>query len=232
MIVNKLASAALNDIISGLSGTTATINVPVRQLEDELVLTRLSIIHQYALKNLLPTKDLYYSLNCIEVDCKSLDKCCLADDSDVVMAHFEIPQIATVAGDDAIGYIGSTDKSLKFKVYTTPQFKYHKYKRRGNNKPYVYIDPTPNENNMLDGYIFNAPMLERLSVMAIFKDPRQVEQLSCCGFSEQDNFSDIALETKDTVVNKYVKYYRSLLNPPYPNVQTPNGTLIGSPQPS
>ena len=228
MIVNKLASAALNDIISGLSGVTATINIPIEQLEDEIVMTRLAIIHQYALKNLLPFKDLYTSLNCIEVDCKSLDKCCVADSDDTVMAHFEIPQIANVAGEEAIGFIGSTDKEIKFKVYTSPQFKYHRYKRRGQNKPYVYIDMSPNENNRLDGYIFNAPMLERLSITAIFKDPRQVEELSCCGYAETDNFSDIALETKDTVVKKYIQYYRQLIVPPYPNVQTPYDQQIGT----
>lgn len=227
MIVSKLASAVFNEVVSGLSGVTATISIPMQQLEDEIVLARLQIIHQYALKNLLPTKDLYDSLNCIKTDCKSLDKCCECS-NDELIAHFEIPQIATVAGDEAIQYLGSTDKQVKFKVYTSPIFKYHKYKTRGKNKPYVYIDPTPNENNMLDGYIFNAPFLERLSVIAIFKDPRQVEQLQCCGYSEMDNLSDISLETKDIVVKKYIQYYRQLINPPYPNVQTPGGVILGA----
>jgi hypothetical protein len=43
---------------------------------------------------------------------------------------------------------------------------------RGKDKPYVYIDTTPNENNMYDAFVFNAPLLKRLSVVAIFKDLR------------------------------------------------------------
>jgi hypothetical protein len=37
---------------------------------------------------------------------------------------------------------------------------------------------------MYDAFLFDAPMLERLTVIAIFKDPRQLEKFTCCGFSE------------------------------------------------
>jgi hypothetical protein len=50
----------------------------------------------------------------------------------------------------------------------------HKFLRRGAEKPYVYIDTTPNENNMYDCWIFNAPLLKKISVIGIFKDPRQL----------------------------------------------------------
>jgi hypothetical protein len=33
---------------------------------------------------------------------------------------------------------------------------------------------------MYDGWIFNAPMLEVISVVGIFKDPRQIEDYACC----------------------------------------------------
>jgi len=71
-------------------------------------------------------------------------------------------------------YIGSVDRQNSFNFYLSPNYTnlYQQYKRRGKDKPYVYIDPAPNENNMLDGYIFNAPLLKTISVVAIFKDPR------------------------------------------------------------
>jgi len=49
---------------------------------------------------------------------------------------------------------------------------YHKFRKRGKNKPFVFVDTTPNENGMYDAYIFNAPMIKQVSVVAIFKDPR------------------------------------------------------------
>lgn len=222
MIVSKLASAIWNDIIGGLQGYEASINMSIEQLEDEVVEERLLIIKQYILKNLVPRKDLFYSLNCIELDCKSLDKCCLSEDNySAPIAHFEIPQIINDFGEQAIEFIGSTDKQVKFKVYTSTQFKFHKYKTRGSKKPFVFIDTTPNEHNFYDCYVFNAPLLERLTVIAIFKDPRQVEEVACCNFSEADNMSWIASEVKNSLITKKLKYYRQFIPQPLPNTQNP-----------
>jgi hypothetical protein len=46
------------------------------------------------------------------------------------------------------------------------------YRKRGKYKPFVYIDTTPNERGMYDCFIFNAPLIKEVSVVAIFKDPR------------------------------------------------------------
>lgn len=226
MIVSKIADAIRNDVQGGLAGYNATVNMSLEQLEDEVVEERLLVIKQYAKQNLIPKKELMYSLNCIPVDCKSLDKCCEASEYDEPVAHFEVPQILTDYGEEGIEFIGSTDKKIKFKVYTNRNFKFHKYKARGANKPYVYIDTTPNENNLYDGYIFNAPLLERLTVIAIFKDPRQVAELACCDYTDADNFTFIATEVKKNLINKKLNYYRQLH--PYPillqstqNDQTP-----------
>jgi len=53
--------------------------------------------------------------------------------------------------------------------------KYHKYRRRGKSRPYVYIDMSPNENGMYDCFVFNAPLLKQVSIVAVFKDLRQLE---------------------------------------------------------
>nr|DAU17917.1 MAG TPA: hypothetical protein [Bacteriophage sp.] len=42
----------------------------------------------------MPTKDLYLSINCIPVDCKSIDRCRCSKENpcaDPPIAHFEIP---------------------------------------------------------------------------------------------------------------------------------------------
>lgn len=220
MIVSKLASAIYNDIIGGLAGYEATINMSLEQLEDEVVEERLSIIKQYSMKNLIPRKDLMYSLNCIEVDCKSLDKCCEYDlDDDELVAHFEIPQIVNDFGEEAIEFIGTTDKQIRFKVYNSLNFRFHKYRMRKKKRPFVYIDTTPNEHNYYDCYLFNAPFIERVSIVAIFKDPRQVADLSCCKFKEADNFTWIATEVKQSLIKKKLAYYRQYYPQPQQNDQ-------------
>nr|DAR62391.1 MAG TPA: hypothetical protein [Bacteriophage sp.] len=44
---------------------------------------------------------------------------------------------------------------------------------------------------MIDGYIFNAPLLKMISVVAVFKDPRQLEGFGCCEELYDDNYNFI-----------------------------------------
>jgi hypothetical protein len=229
MNIKALSSAIYNDIVAGLSGYEASMNMSLEQLEDEIIQVRLEIIKKYAMKNLIPKKDLYQSINCIQLDCETLDKCCVRHDYDQVQLHFEIPQIVNDFGEDAIGYIGSTNKQLQFKVYTNTNFGNHKYKMRGSQKPFVYIDTTPNKNNLYDCYVFNAPMLERLSVIGIFKDPRQLQfdQFKCCPTENQDedfipeNLTWLTSEIKETLVKRKLVYYRQYYQQSQPNDQVP-----------
>lgn len=149
-MVEKLAAAIYNDVMSGLSGITSSPTMSMQQLEDDVVDERLQIIKEYSLKNLIPRSDLLMSINCIETDCKSLDKCPCGTDISAPEIHFQIPQIVNDFGKSAIEYIGSVDKKVPFTVYTNYNFKYHKFKRRGADKPFVFIDTTPNENNKYD----------------------------------------------------------------------------------
>ena len=172
MIVHELASAIKNDVVAGLAGIVSNPTISMEQLEQDVIDERLSIIKSYAIKNLIPKKDLYIAITCIELDCKPLSKCCESQQYGAEYPHFEIPQLVNDFGDDAISFIGSIDREISFKVYTDKSYRYHKYKMRGKDKPYVFIDTTPNENNMYDGWVFNAPLLERLTVVGIFKDLR------------------------------------------------------------
>jgi len=219
--LDKITSAVYLDIMSGLAGLTSNPTISFDQLTDDIVEERLLIIKQYSQKNLLPREDLLYSLNCIPVDCKSLDNCCTSSlNRSKPVAHFELPQIVNDFADDAIEFIGSTDKEIQFRVYRSTFWQFNQYRRRGKEIPFVYIETAPNKNNMYDAYIFNAPLLKMVSVIAIFKDPRQLEQYDCCGdLEEKENLSFINAEVKKNVTEKKLKYYRQLLIPPQPNNQ-------------
>lgn len=220
-MVSKLAYAIYNDIVSGLVGITSNPTISIEQLEDDVVDERLQIIKEYSLKNLIPKKDLFMSINCIDIDCKSLDKCDCGTDLTTPELHFQIPQLINDFAEDAIEYIGSINREVEFKVYTDKSFRYHKYKRRGSNKPFVYIETTPNENNMYDGWIFNAPFTKKISIIGIFKDPRQLSQYSCCSGDDLENYTFISTEIKKRLTEKKIRYYRQLYQGPTPNNQTP-----------
>lgn len=223
MIFEKLASAIRNDVVSGLQGYHTNLSMSIEQLMDDIVDERLQILKEYSVQGILPVKDLLLSINCIPVDCKDLNKCskCSGGMSGTPVAHFEVPQILMDFGNKSIAYIGSTDKQNSFRYTTsiTNWALYNKYRKRGKDKPYVYIDSTPNENGMYDCYIFNAPLIKQISITAIFKDPRQLESFGCCNEYQDDNFSFINNEIKKRLTQKKIQYYRSYAAHVAPNDQ-------------
>lgn len=218
----KLASAIYNDIVSGLRGYTTTNTLSLEQLEDDIVDERLQIIKEYSMKGLIPKKDLLLAINCINVDCKNIENCpCASDGSGTPTLHFEIPQLLTEF-DGGIEYIGAVDRGLPFIVYTNSNaIYYHKYRSRAKNRPYVYIETAPNKNNMYDCWVFNAPFLKQISVVGVFKDPRQLVAYGCCPMLDINNMTFIDAEIKKRVTEKKLRYYRQLAAPILPNTQEP-----------
>lgn len=218
-MIEKLASAIFNDIVSGLSGITSAPSISMEQLEQDVVDERLQIIKEYSLKNLMPRNDLLMSIDCIDVDCKSMDRCPCGTSLTPAVAHFEIPQLINDFAEEAIEFIGSVNRETQYKIYTSTAFQYHKYLRRGSTKPYVYIEPTPNENNYYDAWIFNAPFVKKVSVIGIFKDPRQLSSYNCCVDEPLENMTFLNTEIKKRLTEKKLRYYRQFVQQPTPNTQ-------------
>lgn len=219
----RLASAIQNDVYSGLRGYHENISMSIEQLEDEIVQERLAVIKELTLKNALPIRDLLLSINCITVDCKDLERCTachkLGGFKGTPTAHFEIPQLITDFDGLGIDFIGTIDRTQSFTVYTSlSSAARHKYRKRRANQPYVYIDTTPNEHNMFDCFIFNAPFIQYVTVVGVFKDLRQVEQSDCC-LDLTYNFSSIDSTVQQRLTEKKIKYYRQLSPPLIPNNQ-------------
>lgn len=229
--IKRIADAVYNDVVSGLRGYHTNISISKEQLEQDVIDLRLLIIKEYMMKGILPISDLLVSLNCIPVDCDYLDKCpCNRQACGNPVAHFQIPQLLFDYGlGKAIKYVGSTDKQNSFLVYTKPieQIKtYKKYRKRGKNKPWVYIDVTPNSSGYLDCYIFGIPLIKQVSVIAIFKDLRQLEEFQCGCEGEQlfadSNFNFIDTLIKDRLTQQKLRYYRQYAQPILPNDQKYN----------
>lgn len=226
MTYTKLASAIYNDIVSGLRGYNANPTLSLEQLEDEVAEERLFLIKQYILKGIIPKNDLLRTITCIPVDCKDIENCqdcrqkISPDWEGTPTMHFEIPLLLTDFGQVGIEYVGSPDLQNPFVVYTKPNtLKYRKYRKWGSNKPYVYINVAPNENGMCDCWIFNAPFIKKVSVIAVFKDERDLAKFGCS--CESDNMSFLDSEIKERLTKKKIYYYRQLLQPQQPNNQVP-----------
>lgn len=219
--IEKLASAIRNDVVAGLRGYYTNLSMSMEQLCQDIVDERLQILKEYSLKGIIPLRDLYVSINCIPVDCQDIEKCrCSSGIEGTPTAHFEIPQIVNDYGSLSVDYIGSVDKQLPFVFYTSPAaFRYHKYRKRGKDKPFVWIDTTPNKNGMYDCFVFNAPYLTTVSISAIFKDLRQLEAYQCCAELSDDNMGFINSEIKKRLTEKKIRYYKQFVGPNLPNDQ-------------
>ncbi len=158
MTVNDISSAILNDLFSGNFVTPNNQSLlSVDQLEDEVIEERAAIIKELFLKGVLNKNDVLFALNCVPVDCKDQNKCkCMGLGITKNAKHFEIPQLMPGLGNEALVYVGSTDRTHSFKIFYNKEaldyYKYfQKYSRNKKNKPFVYIERTPNENGMFDG---------------------------------------------------------------------------------
>lgn len=220
MTLSDLASAIYNDVQGGLVNFHSTPNMSLEQLEDDVIDERLSLIKEWFLRGILVRKDLMLAINCVEVDCKDTAKCCNIDFGRKGM-HFEIPQLVNDLGTDAVEFVGSVDREVQYVVYTDTSYQFHKYKRRKSNNPFVYIETTPNENGMYDGWIYNVPFVKYIAVIGIFKDPRQLEQFNCCNDNTYLNFDSLGATIKEKLTKKKLLYYRQYIAPPHPNTQVP-----------
>lgn len=226
MYIEKLASQIRNDVVSGLRGYHQNLSMNIDQLQDEIVACRLSIINELYSKGIAPIDDLLMAINCVDVDCESLERCSCGkrSDGDTITAHFQIPQLVTTYGTQAIKYLGATDRQNKFTIVTSlSELQTIKYRRRGLTKPYVWIDLAPNAEGMLDCFLFNAPFVRQVSIVAVFKDPRQLNKYKCCNLDDLNgpdvNNSFIDQLIKDKLTKEKLYYYRQAAAPKLSNDQ-------------
>lgn len=240
MSIDKLVSAIINDVVSGLKGYHQNLALNPKQIAEEVLSLRLALIKKYFLAGQLPIEDILMSIDCINVDCESLDRCkCEVSECGEKISHFTIPQLIWDLGPSAISYVGSTDRQLPFNIITNlVEFNTRKYRKRGRNKPSVWIDTTPNVEGLLDCFIFNAPLIRKVTVVGAFKDPRQLIKYNCCVTSNDgkpvninemrlknridDVVTAIDIEIKDKLVADKLKFYRQFAAQPETNNQEYN----------
>lgn len=223
MAYSKLASAIYNDVMSGLRGYTSNVTLSMEQLEDEIVEERMALIKMYTMKGILPKHDLLRTVTCIPIDCRNIENCEKCGPSNIEgtpTMHFEIPMLLTDFGNLGIDYIGSTDLQTPFNVYTRAStIKYRKYRKWQTNRPYVYVNVTPNKNNKCDCWVYNAPFLKQVTVIGVFKDERQLPSCGECEDTSKTTFLDS--EIKDRLTKRKLQYYRQFIMPPQSNDQIP-----------
>lgn len=222
MTIEAIASAVYNNTVTGLAGITSNPKISVEQLQDEVVAERNQIMREFLLKGILNLDELFLAINCIEVDCDYMSKCCNLQVGEKAL-HFEIPPIIYINGIDTIRFVGSIDRHTRYNVYTDETYRFHKYRKNKPGSPYVYIDTAINSNGNMDGYIFNVPFVKYISVIALFLDPRKLLEWDCCS-ENPEVYLDCGILSDEIIrrlTEKYIRWYRSFETPITPNTQQP-----------
>jgi hypothetical protein len=221
MTIEAIAAAIYNHIVNAQAGANANPKISMEQLMDEVVAERDQILKDYLVSGAVSVNDLSLSLNCVEVNCDYMSKCCDLPAGEKAL-HFEIPPIMHIDGAESIKFIGSIDRQVKYRVYTNDAWRYHKYNKRTKNKPFVYLDTAINSNGNIDGYIFNVPMVKYISVIALFKDPRRLLEWDCC--SDGESYLDQGILSNEIIKRltyKYIQWYKQAPTPVTNNNQQP-----------
>lgn len=222
MTIEAIASAVYNNTVTGLAGITSNPKISVEQLQDEVVAERNQIMREFLLKGILNLDELFLAINCIEVDCDYMSKCCNLQVGEKAL-HFEIPPIIYINGIDTIRFVGSIDRHTRYNIYTDETYRFHKYRKNKPGSPYVYIDTAINSNGNMDGYIFNVPFVKYISVIALFLDPRKLLEWDCCS-ENPEVYLDCGILSDEIIrrlTEKYIRWYRSFETSITPNTQQP-----------
>lgn len=223
MTIEHLASIIYNNVVSGLDGNHIDSKFSMAQIEDDIVNERLTVIKEYALKGLLPANDLMIKINCISLDDEPINRMGQFEDFDgYYIKHFEVPQIAYVYDKESVSYVGLIDGRNSFPFYIDRHAWYnHRNKRFVKQRPHVFIDTATNKNNKYDCWVISKEQMPEetmLMIAAIWKDPRDLIEYSCCKNEEIFNWSFISTDIIKRVTEKYLRYYRMLYQPPTPSV--------------
>lgn len=219
MNIEQITSAVFNNVVSGLKGATANFPFSYEQVEDSIINERINVVKEFAIKGLLPFRDVSDRIGCIKLDCKSIDRCCNSGVSEDNIKHFEIPQLLIDHNLQSNMYAGPADGSESYRIFTNYSWRMNKHKVSKKQRPFVWIDPVVNKNNMYDGFVFNNKYLSEITIVGVLKDPRDLAEFSCCT-GESNNPTILDTEIEKRVTEKFLRYYRATAAPLTPNDQT------------
>jgi hypothetical protein len=226
MLLEQLRDQVHNNVIAGIRSLTVNASHSPQQIEDELVSEYQTVLREFMLRGYLVKSDFYRKIACVPVECGTMEGCCPIDGMDdynrTPVQTVRLPEIITDYGSEGVSYIGSVDMSTSYTVYfSRSSASAHKYRMRGGDKAFAYIEPATLDGGFVKGYIFNAPLAQMVSIIAMFKDPRQVAEYDCC--SKEVDFPNhfIATEMVKRLTEKYLRYYRQMATPPTPSDLTP-----------
>jgi len=224
MTVKELGSAIRNHIGDGLKGEIPTTSYSREQLIDEAFLFRNRLIYEFSKKSKDSLIPFYQTIDSIPIEEFDLSQHKIIK-SGICRNFVSIPVLAPTNNFMSIEYLGPVSKAKSFKLYYDTKFNDHSGRLRTKRNPFSFIDMAPASDGYLKALLFNLDEIKNLryvSVRGIWANPLKLKNFDCCEdiddmeFPAPQAIQDMII---DKLVEKYVRQYRQMNIPDFPNKQ-------------
>ena len=180
MTVNEIASTIENNVSDALSGAILNRAISVQQIQSEVDLLREKFFYEQLKTGKIDAKYFMQSLNTQPLVCRDFVRDCGAIKSGEAVPSIRIPKLISTQDNSQIEYIGLANKQKRFITYfDIDDISNHKFRLKTSHSPFVWVDLTPDNDNMIVIYFFNLGQyatLKYVDVRAAFAKPSELKK--------------------------------------------------------
>jgi len=225
MTSNEMASTVENNVSDALSGAILNRAITVQQISAEIDLLREKLAYEQLKTGKIDLKYFMQSLNTLPLVCRDFVRDCGAIKSGDSVPSIRIPKLMATQDNTQIEYIGLANKQKRFITYfDIDDISNHKFRLKTAHSPFVWVDLTPDDDNMIALYFFNLgkyATLKYVDVRAAFAKPTELKplnpELDAQEYPAPGYIQEMIITT---LSERYIRYYRQLNVNTQPNTQT------------
>jgi hypothetical protein len=229
MTVNEISSTIINNVSDALSGAILNRAISTGQIEAEIDLLREKLAFEQIRTGKIDLKYFMQSLNSLPIICRDFTRECGAIKSGESIPSIRIPKLMALQNNTQLEYVGLVNKQKRFIVYyDIDDISNHKFRLKTSHSPFVWVDLTPDNEDMIMLYFFNLGkygVLKYVDVRGSFAKPTLLFPLDPESSEKEYPAPGYIQEMIiSTLSERYIRYYRQLNIPTLPNQQQDNIT--------
>lgn len=225
MTPNEIASTIENNVTDALSGAILNRAISTEQIEGEVDLLREKLAFEQLKAGKIDLKYFLQNIDSLQLTCRDFTKDCGALKSGDQLPSIKIPKLMATQDDSQIEYIGIANKQKRFLIYyDVDDIINHSRRLKTSNSPFVWVDLTPDRDDLVTAYFFNLGKyndLKYVDIRAAFAKPMQIKPLDPDYlYKEYPAPGYIQEMIISTLSERYIRYYRQLNVNATPNTAT------------
>jgi len=225
MTTSQIASTIENNVSDALSGAILNRAVTYDQIYGEIDLLREKLAYDQIKTGKIDIKYFMQSLPLQNLVCRDLTRGCGIIKSGESVPSIRIPKLMAMQDNSQLEYVGLANKQKRFiTYYDIDDISNHKYRLKTPESPFVWVDLTPDNDDMIALFFFNLGQynaLKYVEVRGAFAKPTNVMPLNPEEDEKEYPAPGVIQEMIiSTLSERYIRYYRQLNVMPTPNTQS------------